>query len=70
MIYRRDSISLPPALARGLDERAQASHTSFSALVVELLERDPAPVPYAGIIQDEDPDLSLKVQDVLRRLIR
>lgn len=43
--------------------------TSFSALVTELVEREPAPLPYAAVI-DDDPDLSLKVQEVLRRLAR
>lgn len=40
---------------------------SFSAVVAELVDRDPAPLPYAGII-DDDEDLSLKVEEVLARL--
>lgn len=63
----RRTISLPPAVAARLDREAARRGTSFSALVTELVEREPAPLPYAGLI-DDDPDLSLKVEQVLRRL--
>lgn len=63
----RRTISLPPAVAARLDREAARRGTSFSAIVVELVEREAAPLPYAGIISD-DPDLSLRVEEVLQRL--
>lgn len=63
----RRTISLPPAVADRLDREARERGTSFSALVTELLDRDPQPLPYAGLLED-DPDLSLKVNDILGRL--
>ena len=65
----RRTISLPPAVAARLDREARRRRVSFSAVVAELVERDPAPLPYAGII-DDDKDLSLKVDEVLTRLGR
>lgn len=63
----RRTISLPPAVAARLDREAARRGTSFSALVAELVEREPVPLPYAATL-DDDPDLSLKVEEVLRRL--
>lgn len=40
---------------------------SLSRLIVQLAEREPGPLPYAGLIED-DPDLSLNVEQVLARL--
>jgi len=63
----RRTISMPAALAKRLDREARRRRTSFSALVAELVERVPGELPYAGVIED-DPDLSLRVDEVLSRL--
>ena len=65
----RRTISLPPTVAARLDKEAKRRRMSFSAVVTELVERQPAPLPYAGLIED-DQDLSLKVEEVLARLGR
>lgn len=48
---------------------AKRRKTSFSAVVTELVEREPATLPCAGLIADDD-GLSLKVEEVLSRLDR
>jgi hypothetical protein len=63
----RRTVSLRPATAARLDREAKRRHTSFSAVVAELVEQQPSRLPYAGLI-DDDPDLSLRVQEVLARL--
>jgi hypothetical protein len=63
----RRTISLPASLARRLDQEVKCRRTSFSALVAEFVGRTPAELPYAGTIAD-DPDLSLRVDEVLSRL--
>lgn len=63
----RRTVSLPPAVDARLEREARRRRMSFSAVVAELVDRDPAPLPYAGII-DDDEDLSLKVEQVLARL--
>ena len=65
----RRTISLPPAVAARLDAEAKRRETSFSAVVTDLVDRQPAALPYAGLIADDD-DLSLKVEEVLARLGR
>ncbi len=67
MATERRTISLPPALAARLDREAMRRNISFSGLVTELLERQPEPLPYAGLIEDDD-DLSLRVEQVLAGL--
>ena len=63
----RRTISMPASLARRLDREAKRRRTSFSALVAELVEHVPAELSYAGAVED-DPDLSLRVDEVLSRL--
>jgi hypothetical protein len=63
----RRTISLPPAVAARLDAEARRRRTSFSAVVADLVDRQPAALPYAGLITDDD-DLSIKVEEVLARL--
>ena len=63
----RRTISLPPAVAARLDAEAKRRGTSFSAVVTDLVDRQPAPLPYAGLIADDD-DLSVRVEEVLARL--
>lgn len=58
---------MPASLAARLDREARRRGKSFSALIAELAERNPEPLPYAGLIED-DPDLSLRVEEVLSRL--
>jgi hypothetical protein len=63
----RRNISLPPAVAERLEGEARRRGMSLSRLIVQLAEREPGPLPYAGLIED-DPDLSLNVEQVLARL--
>ena len=63
----RKTISLPPAVAKQLDQEARRRKTSVSALVTELVSRPPQTLPYAGLI-DDDEDLSLRVEEILSRL--
>jgi hypothetical protein len=63
----RRTISLPPAVAARLDREAERRKTSFSALVTELVSQQPEPLPYAGVV-DDDEDLSQRVEEVLARL--
>ena len=65
----RRTISLPPAVAERIEQEAKRRRTSFSAIVAELVSRQPAPLPYAALFDDDD-DLSLKVDEVLARLHR
>jgi hypothetical protein len=62
----RKTISLPPAIAKRLDDEAKRRRTSVSAVVTELIEKVSEPLPYAGLI-DDDEDLSLRVKEVLAR---
>ena len=65
----RKTISFPPAVARHLDREAKRQGKSVSSLVTELVSRQPAALPYAGLI-DDDEDLSLRVEEILGRLER
>lgn len=65
----RKTISLPPAVARRLDREAKRRGTSVSALVTELVSREPEALPYEASI-DDDEDLSLRVEAILGRLDR
>ena len=63
----RRTISLPASLAARLDREARRRGTSFSGLVTALVEGGRDLPPYAGTA-DDDPDLSLRVEEVLSRL--
>lgn len=63
----RRTISLPPAVAARLDREAERRKTSFSSLITELVSQHPDPLPYAGVIEDDE-DLSQRVEEVLARL--
>lgn len=63
----RRTISLPPAIAARLDREAERRQTSFSSLIAELVFRHPEPLPYTGVIEDDE-DLSRRVEEVLARL--
>jgi hypothetical protein len=63
----RRTISLPPAVAARLDREAERRNTSFSSLITELVTQQPEPLPYAGVIEDDD-NLSQRVEEVLARL--
>lgn len=65
----RKTISLPAEIAKRLDKEAKRRKTSVSAVVSELVQRQPAKLPYAGLIEDDD-DLSEQVEEVLARLKR
>ena len=63
----RKTISLPPSVAEQLDKEAKRRKTSVSALVSELVQKQPEPLPYAGLIEDDE-DLSVRVEEILARL--
>jgi len=65
----RKTISLPPAVARRLDQEARRRRTSVSALVTDLVQRQPERLPYVALIED-DQDLSERVDAILERLGR
>ena len=65
----RRTISLPPAVAERLDREAKRRGKSFSALITELVSREPDPLPYVGLIEDDE-SLSLQVESILTRLTR
>ncbi len=68
MAVVRKTISVPLILAEQLEREAAERQTSVSAVVVERLRLTGAPrLPYAGLIED-DPDLSLKVEEILARV--
>ena len=62
----RRTISLPPVIADRIDAEAIERGVSFSQVIAELASREPAPLPYGGLI-DDDPDLSLRVEELLAR---
>lgn len=63
----RRTISIPASLATRLDREAKRRGKSFSALIADIAAGKPEALPYAGTIED-DPDLSLRVEEVLSRL--
>ena len=63
----RKTISLPTQIARRLDAEAKRRGTSVSAVVVDLIQQRPEPLPYAGLI-DDDEELSRQVEQILTRL--
>jgi hypothetical protein len=65
----RKTISLPPAVARRLDQEARRRKTSVSALVTDLVQRQPERLPYVALIEDDE-DLSERVDAILERLGR
>jgi hypothetical protein len=65
----RKTISLPPAIARRLDQEARRRRTSVSALVTDLVQRQPERLPYVALIEDDE-DLSERVDAILARLGR
>ncbi len=68
MAVVRKTISVPLILAEQLEREAAERQTSVSAVVVERLRlTDSSRLPYAGLIED-DPDLSLKVEEILARV--
>ena len=46
---------------------AERRQTSFSSLITELVSQHPEPLPYAGVVEDDE-DLSERVEEVLARL--
>lgn len=60
---------MPPAIAARLDRESKRRDKSLSSIVAEFVERQPVTVPYAGLI-DDDPELSNKINEVLKRLGR
>jgi Ribbon-helix-helix protein, copG family len=67
MVTVRRTISLPPALDDRLAREAKRRKSSVSAVIADMVGHEPAPLPYVGLI-DDDQDLSLRVEEVLARL--
>lgn len=65
----RKTISFPPSVAKRLEREARRRKKSLSALVTELVDRQPERLPYAGLI-DDDEELSRKVEEILARIAR
>ena len=65
----RKTISLPASVAERLEREATRRKTSVSAVVSDLVQREPERLPYAGLIVD-DADLSQKIETVLSRVMR
>lgn len=65
----RKTISFPPSVAKRLEREAKRRKKSLSALVTELVDRQPENLPYAGLI-DDDEELSHKVEEILARVSR
>lgn len=63
----RKTISLPESIAKRLDKEAKKRNMSVSAIVTELVQREPEKLPYAGLFDDSE-DLSLKIEDILQRV--
>ena len=63
----RKTISLPAHIARRLDAEAKRRNTSVSAVVTDMVQRQPERLPYAGLVEDDE-ELSVEVEDVLARL--
>lgn len=66
----RKTISLPPSVAKRLDEEAKRRRMSVSAVVADLVQRkEPEQLSYAALI-DDDEDLSQRVDAILERMGR
>jgi hypothetical protein len=65
----RKTISLPAHLADDLDREARERGMSFSALIAEKATAPRRKLSWAGSISD-DPDLSLKVEEILKRSLQ
>ena len=64
----KKTISLPEQIAKRLDKEAKRRKTSVSAIVTELVQqRQPARLPYAGLI-DDDEQMSQNIEQILARL--
>ncbi len=63
----RKTISLPEQIAKRLDKEAKRRKTSVSAIVTELVQQQPARLPYAGLI-DDDEQMSQNIEQILARL--
>lgn len=63
----RKTISLPEQIAKRLDREAKRRKTSVSAIVTELVQKQPTKLPYAGLI-DDDEQTSQNVEKILARL--
>ncbi|MFK7889982.1 MAG: CopG family transcriptional regulator [Granulosicoccus sp.] len=63
----RKTISLPEQSAKRLDKEAKRRKTSVSAIVTELVQQQPAKLPYAGLI-DDDEQMSQNIEHILARV--
>ena len=63
----RKTISLPEQIAKRLDKEAIRRKTSVSAVVTELVQQQPAKLPYAGLI-DDDEQMSQNIEHILARV--
>jgi len=67
----RKTVTLPSGLALMLEREAEKRGMSLSSLIAEkLAAREDARLSISGILHDEDPDLSLKIEEILQRAFR
>ena len=64
----RKTISLPEQIAKRLDKEAKRRKTSVFAIVTELVQQQPAKLPYAGLI-DDDEQMSQNIEQILTRVV-
>ena len=65
----RKTVTLPRPLADDIAREAERRQMSFSAVLAARAGRGLHPISFAGIIND-DPDLSLMVEEILQRLVK
>jgi hypothetical protein len=65
----RKTISLPPTIVEDVEAEAAERGMSFSAVVAERLARRGRKLSITGIIAAE-PDLSLRIEEILQRAFR
>lgn len=63
----RRNVSLPAHLAESLEAEAKERGLTFSALLAEKAAQPRRRFDWVGSVSD-DPDLSLKLEEILRRL--
>jgi hypothetical protein len=65
----RKTVTLPRPLVDDITREAERRDMSFSAVLADRAGRGLHPISFAGIIND-DPDLSLMVEEILQRLMK
>jgi hypothetical protein len=61
-------LALPTDLLESLNRLSGGRGLSLTEFLRQVVERASAGLPYAGIVEDDDEELSRKVEEVLARL--